>query len=132
MIFGTRNPNAADAQHLLSQASGKAKIVSVADSVAKADIVALAVPWAAVAGLLQDIGSALSGKILIDCTNPTKEWPAMDHAAGSGAEYDRLRRYAQPEVPLGIFSLWAENRPRHRFSADAAEQLKRGKTGAES
>jgi len=86
VIFAARNPNAADAQHLLSQAAGKAKIASVADSVAKADIVALAVPWAAVAGLLQDIGSVLSGKILIDCTNPTKELPAMDRAAGSGAE----------------------------------------------
>ena len=86
VTFGARDPKAADAEELLSQAGGKARIASVADSVADAEIVALAIPWSAVADALQAIAPALSGKILIDCTNPTKQWPVLDHAAGAGGE----------------------------------------------
>jgi 8-hydroxy-5-deazaflavin:NADPH oxidoreductase len=86
VIFGARNPKAADAQQVAASAGGKAGIASIADAVAKVDIVALAIPWGAVAETLQAIGPALAGKILIDCTNPSSQWPAMDHTAGSGGE----------------------------------------------
>jgi predicted dinucleotide-binding enzyme len=86
VIFGTRDPKGADAHELLSRAAGKAKLATIADSVVAAEIVALALPWGAVAETLQAIGAALSGKILIDCTNPTRGWPAVDHSEGSGGQ----------------------------------------------
>jgi len=86
VIFGARNPKDVDAEQLVSQAGGKAKIASIADAVAKAEIVALAIPWGGVADTLEAIGASLSGKILIDCTNPAAKWPDMDHSAGSGGE----------------------------------------------
>jgi len=84
--FGARNPKCADAEQLLARSGSKAKIASIADSIAKAEIVVLAIPWGAVTDTLQAIAPALSGKILIDCTNPAGKWPEMDHSAGSGGE----------------------------------------------
>jgi NADPH-dependent F420 reductase len=86
VIFGSRDPTSADAVELLSRAGGKAKIASIPDSIAKADLVALAIPWGAVEDTLQSIALTLTGKILIDCTNPTRGWPTVDHSAGSGGE----------------------------------------------
>ena len=39
VIFGARDPKAADAQLLLSKAAGKAKLASIADAVAGAEVV---------------------------------------------------------------------------------------------
>src|SRR5690349_4130266 len=85
VIFGTRDPKAADAAEMVSGLKN-AKVMSVADSVTAADVVALAVPWSAVPAALGPLAAALAGKILIDCTNPTTQWPKMDHALGSGGE----------------------------------------------
>jgi len=85
VVFGTRDPQSAAIQKL-AETSQNTRIAFVADAVRVAEVIALAVPWSAVAEVLQDIGSSLDGKVLIDCTNPTKEWPKMDHAAGSGGE----------------------------------------------
>lgn len=86
VVFGTRDPNSTDALQLVSQTDGRAKVTSVGGSVAGAEIIALAIPWAAVADALQELAPELAGKILIDCTNPAGKWPSMDHAAGSGGE----------------------------------------------
>jgi len=47
VVFGARDSKSADAPQLVSQAVGMAKVTSVADSVAGAEVVALAIPWAA-------------------------------------------------------------------------------------
>lgn len=86
LIFGVRDPNSSNAQQPLCQAGGRVRRATVADSVASADVVALAIPWGAVANVLQTISAPLSGKILIDCTNPSRGLPGLDHSAGSGAE----------------------------------------------
>ncbi len=86
VTFGARDPQSADAAALLQQSENKVQITSVADSVAESDIVALAIPWGVVSELLPSMAPTLAGKILIDCTNPSTKWPAMDHAAGSGGE----------------------------------------------
>ena len=85
VTFAVREPDAEAAEQLL-QLAPQAKVVSIQESLAGAEIVALAIPWSAVPDLLRQIQPALAGKILIDCTNPTRGWPAMDHASGSGAE----------------------------------------------
>jgi 8-hydroxy-5-deazaflavin:NADPH oxidoreductase len=86
VTFGARDASSKDAEQLISQSAGKAKIASVADAIARAEVVALAIPWAAVPDALGTIAPALSGKILIDCTNPTAGFPGLDHSGGSGGE----------------------------------------------
>lgn len=86
VIFGARNPESKDAQNLISQSTGKASVASVQDAIAKAEVVALAIPWTAVPEALKSIALALPGNILIDCTNPATVFPAVDHSAGSGGE----------------------------------------------
>ena len=86
VIFGARDPKDSGTANLLQQGGNKVRLTSVVDSVVESDVVALAVPWSAVPDLLPSIRSALAEKILIDCTNPAKQWPVMDHAAGSGGE----------------------------------------------
>lgn len=51
------------------------------DAVRSADIVFLATPFAANAAILEQLGAALAGKILVDCTNPVA--PGLKHGLGS-------------------------------------------------
>lgn len=86
VLFGAREPNADEVNQLLSRSAGKASAATVEAAVARADVIALAIPWAAVTDVLRQIGPALAGKVLIDCTNPSTSFPAIDHSAGSGGE----------------------------------------------
>jgi hypothetical protein len=86
VIFGARNLESKSAERLISQSAGNAKTASVADAIASAEVIALAIPWASVPDALKTMAPLLTGKILIDCTNPATEFPAIDHSAGSGGE----------------------------------------------
>ncbi len=46
---------------------------SNADAVQAADVVVLAVPHSAVAGIVAELGDALTGKVLVDATNPLND-----------------------------------------------------------
>lgn len=69
VIFGVRNIQTDRVKTLLNIAGKNASAASVADAIAVCDILALATPWAAAEGIVKN-NPALSGKILIDCTNP--------------------------------------------------------------
>jgi predicted dinucleotide-binding enzyme len=56
VVYGVRTPGAPDT-------------ASVADAVASAEVVVLAVPGAAAKGVLARLGDALAGKVVIDATN---------------------------------------------------------------
>jgi len=58
-----------DATALVARSGGLASAASVPDAVAWADVVFLAVPAAAAIPTLRDAGD-LTGKVLVDCTNP--------------------------------------------------------------
>jgi NADPH-dependent F420 reductase len=85
VVFGSRDPNGSEVKRLLK--GNKNTTASPVNEVAKhAEVIALAVPWSAVPNVVKEIEPELRGKVLIDCTNPPKEWPTMDHSAGSGGE----------------------------------------------
>jgi hypothetical protein len=69
VTLGSRDPDSSDAVSLLQQFDGKVRVVTVGQAAEDADVVVLAVPWAA-AGETIHMAGDLSGKILIDCTNP--------------------------------------------------------------
>lgn len=70
------------------EAGGDPTILSLSDAVDFADLIVLAVPYAACAGLLPPLIDGLRGKVVIDATNPLNvDWSPLVLANGrSGAE----------------------------------------------
>lgn len=72
VTFGTRGDR--DVGALLQRADGRAKAAGLTEAVRGADVVILAVPGGAAVQAVQGLGD-LSGKIVVDCTNPLR-WDA--------------------------------------------------------
>ena len=103
-IFGTRRP------------TGEPDTTTIADAIAKADVVLLAVPAAAMAELLGTHGAALAGKLVIDAANNVGA-PVAHHADlvarhAPGARYARAfntlggENFADPDfggIPADLF-----------------------------
>ena len=71
VVYGSRSCN--------DESSSRRKFASVANAIAQSEVVALAVPWDAVQSVLSS--NDLSGKIVIDCTNPIA--PGFELAIGT-------------------------------------------------
>lgn len=67
VTLGARDPGSAEARQLALAAD--ASLAAPQDAAAAADIVILALPWAAAAAAVKALGD-LSGRIVIDCMNP--------------------------------------------------------------
>ncbi len=74
VAFGVRNTSDAKVTKLLKESGANASATNVADSVKGAEVVALTTPWEAAQNALQAAGN-LTGKILIDVTNPLGSGP---------------------------------------------------------
>ena len=86
IIFGSRQPDDDKAAALMTLFHGKVQIQATAAAIAAAEVVVLAVPWAAAEAVIAQ-GEDWAGKILIDATNPIA--PGLQLAVGkdsSGAE----------------------------------------------
>jgi Predicted dinucleotide-binding enzymes len=68
VLFGVRDPAAADMQAVLRRSGGHAKAGSAADAAAFAEVIVNALPWDAAKTVLPSLN--LKGKILLDVTNP--------------------------------------------------------------
>ena len=71
VTFGSKDPRDAKGKELVASIKGKAKVATVFEAAADADVVVLATPWEANRTALGAAGD-LTGKILIDVTNPLK------------------------------------------------------------
>lgn len=120
VVFGTRDPYSSEVQQVLLQSAGRARAVSVADSVAVTDVTALAIPWSAAPVLLQEIAPALAGKTLIDCTNG-----ARNGVAGSGAE-QVAHLVPSAKVVKAFNTTGFENMQNPKFGAEAATMFYAG------
>ena len=69
IIFGSRHPHADDVEALVDAIGNRACSTTPDEAAAAAEVVALAVPWSAAQSAVEGL-SGLSGKIVIDCTNP--------------------------------------------------------------
>ncbi len=69
IVYGSRDPTAADVRELVALTRNGAIAASQAEAAAQADIVVLAIPWTAAEGVVRALPS-LSGKIVVDPTNP--------------------------------------------------------------
>ena len=71
IVYGSRNPDSSKTRRLVEQTGENASATSTSTAAEEAAIVVLAVPGLMVADITRDLGD-LSGKIIIDPTNPLK------------------------------------------------------------
>jgi NADPH-dependent F420 reductase len=69
VIFGSRDPGAGDMKELLARAGSNARGAKLQDAAKSGDVLLLAMPWPVTKEVVQGLGD-LTGKILIDATNP--------------------------------------------------------------
>ena len=69
IVFGTRDPQAADIRERLAEAGANTRAATMAEAAQAGDVLLLATPWPATQQILAGLGN-LNGKILIDATNP--------------------------------------------------------------
>jgi 8-hydroxy-5-deazaflavin:NADPH oxidoreductase len=105
VVYGGRSAGAAG--------PGGAPVVTIADALSGADVVAFAVPGPAVADIAAANAAALDGKIVIDATNRMGQAEANNHAAiksaAPGAHYARAfnslgwENFADPPPGANLF-----------------------------
>ncbi len=69
VMFGVSDPKSERVSKALAELGGKARAGTNAEAAAFGEVVALAVPWPAAEEAIRSSGN-LTGKVLIDCTNP--------------------------------------------------------------
>jgi 8-hydroxy-5-deazaflavin:NADPH oxidoreductase len=129
VCFGSRQPNDARIADLVKSAGARASAVTPSDAVARGDVVLIATPWDATRQALTDVGR-LSGKILLDATNPLQGGLAgLDFAGGrSGAE--QVAAWAPGARVVKIFNTVGFNvMANPRFGAERASMLYCGDDG---
>lgn len=69
IVFGVRNPGKGNTHPPLAEIGVGATSMTLPDAARGSDIIVLATPWPAVPDAIKALGD-LTGKVLIDCTNP--------------------------------------------------------------
>lgn len=72
IFFGVPDPQEEKYQKLIQEIGANAQVGTVAQAAQSAEVVILATPWNATQAAIDEAGD-LSGKTIIDCTNPLKE-----------------------------------------------------------
>jgi NADPH-dependent F420 reductase len=71
VVFGSRDPAHEKIPALLARGGERTRVVHLPLATAEADVIVIALPWPATRESLAAFGD-LSGRIVIDCTNPLK------------------------------------------------------------
>ena len=74
VFFGVRNPSSDKTQGVLRRLAGKAQAGTLAQAAAFAEFIVLTTPWIAAEAAIRSMGD-LSGKIILDATNPLAMGP---------------------------------------------------------
>lgn len=71
IFFGVRHPQADQTRQLIHSIGTKVQAGTIREAAAFGEVVVLATPWRATEAVIKQAGD-LTGKVLIDCTNPLK------------------------------------------------------------
>ena len=71
IVYGSRNPDRKSVHELIARTGQNAKALSIEEAASAADTIVLAVPWSAARETVEKLGD-VSGKLIIDVTNPAK------------------------------------------------------------
>lgn len=77
VIYGSREPQRADVQALVARSGARASSATIAEAVARADWVLIALPWTVTESTLRSVD--LAGKLVIDPTNALRFVPASGY-----------------------------------------------------
>lgn len=107
VIFSSREiKHAEEASAIAGPKSGFANSM---DAVDKADMILLAVPYVAVNGILQELGSKLNGKVLIDVTNPlTPDYSGLSVGFSTSAAEEIQKLVPGAKVVKAFNAVFAE------------------------
>ncbi len=75
IVFGVRDPQSSKVQAAVESTEGKALAASVREAASHGEVLILATPWNATQEAIASAGN-LTGKIIIDATNPLEMTPA--------------------------------------------------------
>lgn len=107
IVFGVRQPDAADMKEVLHQCGGRARASGPQQAAAFGEVIVNALPWPATKGVLSKLD--LKGKIVLDCTNPLL--PGLDGlelgTTTSGAE--QVAQWAPGSRVVKIFNTTGSN-----------------------
>jgi len=104
----TADPASASVAAALAQ-NPDLRVADAAQALPDAEVVVLATPFAAVEAVIAAAGDWLTGKLLIDCTNPVG--PGLSHGLGDGRSGSQLIQSLLPDTRVvKAFSVYgAEN-----------------------
>jgi len=123
VVFGVRDPRGPKVQALVTATGGKARAASPAEAAAHGEVVLLATPWAAARAALRGAGD-LTGKILVDATNPLEpdlSGLALGHTTSAGEEVARWAPGAK--VVKAFNTIGAQHMANPRFGTQSASML---------
>jgi len=122
VTLATADPASGSVTKALEKNAGL-KTGPVETSLAAADVVFLATPFAANESLLRPLAKTLSGKILVDCTNPVG--PGLTHGLGSTQSGSAFLQTLLPDTRVvKAFSIYGfENFEDNRYPAYAVKPV---------
>ena len=116
--FGVRDPSSDSAQTARAELGAGARVVSISDALAGAQVVVLALPGNAVDAFLDEEGGKLTGKVVVDAANRA--------FGGSGPmnSVDAIRARSKPSGIIRAFnSVGWENMAEPRFGDLVSDML---------
>ena len=123
VVFGVRDPRAPKVQELVTATGGTARAASPPEAAAHGAVVLLATPWAAAQAALRGAGD-LTGKILIDATNPLRpdlSGLTLGHTTSAAEEVARWAPGAK--VVKAFNTIGAQHMANPRFGTQSASML---------
>lgn len=118
VMFGVREPSSDKVGRLLADSGENARAGTVSEAAAFGEVVALATPWGGTEDALRHAGD-LSGKVLLDCTNPLK--PDLSGLEGDRSAAEQVASWAPGAKVVKIFNTTgANNMDDPRFGDDRA------------
>lgn len=103
IVFGVRNPADPKVTALLASTGGGARAGTVAAAAAFGEVVVLATPWNATEEAVRACGD-LSGKVVLDTTNPLKPDLSGLSVGGDDSGGERAARWARGAKVVKIFN----------------------------
>lgn len=103
VAFSSRNPESAEMKQQVELAGPNARATSPAEAASSSEVIVVATPWPATESALKALGS-LSGKVLLDCTNPVNVGPSgisMEPGLSAG---ERVAQWAPGAKVVKIFN----------------------------
>jgi 8-hydroxy-5-deazaflavin:NADPH oxidoreductase len=123
IVFGVPEPGNQGVSSLVQAIGGRARAASVREAAQASEVIVLAVPWPAAEQAIASAGD-LSGKVLIDCTNPLNADASGLIVGTQDSAGERVARWARNARVVKAFNtIGAQNFASPRFGSESASMF---------